>query len=89
MMVQPLIILCSKFYFLSKIFHKYLCVTAIAKFSDALLANLANALTCESQLVANLLESFFRATDSEALTDNGNLSLLKHFVKHRVEFLSP
>ena len=67
---------------LPQIFHQNLGITTIAKLSNAFLANLANTFTGESQLVANLLETFLVATYTKTFANDSYFPHFQHFIKH-------
>lgn len=69
---------------LSQIFHQDLGIATVTELGDTFLTDLAHTLTCETQLVADLFKPFFMATDAEALTDNGDLSVFQYFIEHGV-----
>ena len=61
---------------LSEIFHQDAGITAVVQFGNALLTYLAYALTGETHLSTNLLETTLLTADAEALLHNLQLAVL-------------
>ena len=57
-------------------------MTTVVKLQNALLTDLAHALTGKSHLSTYLLKSALLATDTEALTHNLQLTILQNAAKH-------
>ena len=57
-------------------------MTAVVKLCNALLTDLAHALTGESHLGTDLLKTTLLATDTEALTHDLQLTVLQNTAEH-------
>ena len=55
---------------LTEIFHQNLGVATVAQLGDALFSDLAYTFTGETELVANLFETFLVATNAETLAND-------------------